>query len=500
MTTRSVTPRWAYDPLADEGELRRPFGRGLPYLAPMGGTSDLVPGDRPWSPAGTQYGAAAADAAARVSAAFSPGVDDAAAREEAASGTAGETGVEAAARLKRENARDVAAQEAFKRGSRRTTPADGDEGPPPVALASTQAGAPYSMAYLRRSYNRSEDSLVVVKGSGMAARQAALDEARRKAFGVADDRGRHPGASNPDGRILGVTYNSDGTIDYGTYNPVVRQRPGVRMVGGNPERFGLEDAQMIRDRGTASVEAFLPTYTESDADDLANRLGFTVNTAQAKRWKLFMARAGFYGETQVSPLGRWAAAEQFAFRNFLTYLNDQYPDLPPPTQGGLEMGRDLVNAAIAAGAYEGAGGGGGGGGGGGQAFVPYTTRSTNTRAVLSTLEEARATLRSQLADMIGRWPTDGEVKAFLARLNERERANPLVTTVTTNYTSETESSSSTQQSGGEVDVFDVADTWAKKSLSSEYADYQKLRYVNDAFDMLLSGGLPSSAPMVQPGV
>lgn len=80
----------------------------------------------------------------------------------------------------------------------------------------------------------------------------------------------------------------------------------------------------------------------------------------------------------------------------------------------------------------------------------FTGRKSFTRkdVNLTSPEDAKGIVRAVLRDQIGRAPTDEEMRAFVNVLNEAERANPQVTTTTSEFVEGEEVSSSAVTTGG----------------------------------------------------
>lgn len=77
-----------------------------------------------------------------------------------------------------------------------------------------------------------------------------------------------------------------------------------------------------------------------------------------------------------------------------------------------------------------------------------TKRFTRKQINLTSPEDAKGIVRAILRDQIGRAPTNEEFRAFIGVLNEAERANPQVTTATSEFVEGEEVSSSSVTTGG----------------------------------------------------
>jgi len=149
------------------------------------------------------------------------------------------------------------------------------------------------------------------------------------------------------------------------------------------------------------------------------------------------------------------------------------------------------------------GGKGAGGGGGYSGPMTYSSSesstSTNTAIQLSSRATARAVLESALANELGREPTKRETTAFLRALNQKEEANPTVTTSTTDSSStsvvdqgkkgsdtDTTSSSNTTTTSRDsnVDPNQMAERFAKKENPQEWKRFQDAQYFDVLAQML----------------
>src|SRR5688500_20335702 len=69
--------------------------------------------------------------------------------------------------------------------------------------------------------------------------------------------------------------------------------------------------------------------------------------------------------------------------------------------------------------------------------TPRTVTQTSTAFDMSTREDAHAIFLQAAQSLLGRDPTKSEIGAFWKALNAYEKANPTVTTQTTNYMGDT---------------------------------------------------------------
>jgi hypothetical protein len=279
-----------------------------------------------------------------------------------------------------------------------------------------------------------------------------------------------------------------------TGKPVEVPSPGVAL-RNSPDAKALTEAYKQKN----PVYDPLTGFTSEDASMLPYQTGIATSAERTRQWQMFFASTGLYNysgsgvATATLIPGKWGAAETAAMKALLTWANQNQAAAGIKD---LEKIRNLYALGVEA------AGGGGSGGGGGASSLAGTRTSTQKTYDLSTLADARKYLRSYLADMLGRGPTENEVKQFLSRLNAAEKASPVVTTTTTTYDENGyATSSSSTATGGDVDPFGLADDWVESSPEQnyEYKGYQQLRYFLGMQDMLQSGGLPSGAGMRTPG-
>lgn len=80
--------------------------------------------------------------------------------------------------------------------------------------------------------------------------------------------------------------------------------------------------------------------------------------------------------------------------------------------------------------------------------TPRSETTTSTSTDLSTFEDARAIMYEVAKSLLGRAPTKAESKQIQSVLNSYEKANPTVTTTTTNYLGDTVTGQESNTSGG----------------------------------------------------
>lgn len=104
---------------------------------------------------------------------------------------------------------------------------------------------------------------------------------------------------------------------------------------------------------------------------------------------------------------------------------------------------------------------------------PRTVTSTSTSLDVSSALTARAIFQQATQSLIGRAPTSAETRAFQAKLNAYERANPQVTTTTTDYAGTGEMTGQTSNTTGGVNQAERA-IMAEDAIKvdPEYGSYQ----------------------------
>jgi len=119
--------------------------------------------------------------------------------------------------------------------------------------------------------------------------------------------------------------------------------------------------------------------------------------------------------------------------------------------------------------------------------TPRTVTQKSTQYDLSTEGDARAIFYTAAQQLLGRDPTKSEVGSFQKALNAMERANPTVTTTTSNYVGDTLQSQESTSQGGvkegarQMEAMDVA------KAKPEYGAYQAATTYFDAMMEMLGG-------------
>lgn len=122
-----------------------------------------------------------------------------------------------------------------------------------------------------------------------------------------------------------------------------------------------------------------------------------------------------------------------------------------------------------------------------EAYVstPRTVTSTSTSYDMSTAADAEGMFNQAAQSLLGRAPTKSEIAAFQKSLNKYEKANPTVTTQTTNYLGDEVTGQTSESSGGVTDV--ARNTIASNDIKAdpEYGAYQaSTTYFNALMQMI----------------
>lgn len=313
---------------------------------------------------------------------------------------------------------------------------------------------------------------------------AAANRARDAAIGQYIDSKSGNWKISPTGRpfspFLGITTGQEGISRWDALAQMTQV--SVKPAQENP----VGSYYWLRGIKTPEkLVAQLPTFTARSAANSYYMLGLYQKDKQADviNWKRFFDSMGFYRSEDWVNTGSltWSAAENYAMAKFMAVANNSGPQFNQDPNGLYRLREQMLNGAISN-----AGGSGAGGGAGGGRSFPYTQTQTSTSVNLSNLEDARETLRGYLSDMIGRAPSDGEVKSFLGRLNSYERAHPTTTTTTTTFTDE--NTSNMVVSGpreDNIDPYNMTKQFVEGgSLAPDYRAYQQLRYYSAINDIL----------------
>jgi len=240
-------------------------------------------------------------------------------------------------------------------------------------------------------------------------------------------------------------------------------------------------------------KAYAPAFTIQSANNAYYDMGLWRNTPQmtgeVTNWKRTFDALGLYAEGARPNLNStgWGYYESAAMAEFMKIANSN-PQAYQSVADLPKLRQELLSMASQANAKN------GGAGAGGRSY-PFTQTNTSTNVQISNLEDARETLRGQITNMIGRFPTDAEVKQFLGKLNDYERGHPSKTTTTTTYSSEdTSTTSSTGPRGDEIDPFNLVQGFAQNQVGGDYHAYQQLRYYQAISDIMGSPMNTQSIP------
>lgn len=233
-------------------------------------------------------------------------------------------------------------------------------------------------------------------------------------------------------------------------------------------------------------KVYTPFFTYQNAVnswyDLGLWRGGDAMSGEIQNWKRAFNALGLYAEGSWPNLGTssWGQSEVDAMAEFMAIANKN----PQAAQGPADLPnvRDALLALAAKEAQQ----AGADSGSGGQTY-PFTQKQTSTNVQISNLEDARETLRGNITNMIGRVPTDTEVRQFLGKLNDYERAHPSTTTTTTTYKDANNVTvNSSGPRGDQIDPFKISEDYAKKNTPGDYHAYQQLKYYQALSDVMSS--------------
>ena len=260
--------------------------------------------------------------------------------------------------------------------------------------------------------------------------------------------------------------------------------PGARDIS-----VGHPSADRMR-RGTlVQYDVYAPAFSHQTAINAYYDMGLWRKPDEVLNWKRTFNALGYYDPKARPNIGStgWGKFETDAMAKFMADANGN----PQAAQSVADLSNVRDDLLRQAAEMDKASGGGGGGAGGGA----FNTTQTTTNVQLSNLEDARETLRGQITNMIGRFPTDAEVRQFLGKLNSYERAHP---TTTTTKTASPDGSNITQtvsgSRGDNIDPFHIAQEYAKKNTPGDYHAYQQLRYYQALSDIIGSPQATQSIP------
>ncbi len=119
--------------------------------------------------------------------------------------------------------------------------------------------------------------------------------------------------------------------------------------------------------------------------------------------------------------------------------------------------------------------------------TPRTVTQTATSYDLSTREDAHAIFLQAAQSLLGRDPTKAEISAFQKALNAYEKANPTVTTTTTNYMGDTVTGQSQTTKGGVKEGARQLMAMEDIKADPEYGAYQAATTYFDAMMEMIGG-------------
>lgn len=119
--------------------------------------------------------------------------------------------------------------------------------------------------------------------------------------------------------------------------------------------------------------------------------------------------------------------------------------------------------------------------------TPRTVTQKSTAYDLSSEGDARAIFYSAAQSLLGRDPTKAEVSQFQKSLNAMERANPTVTTTTSNYIGDTLQSQTSTSEGGVKEGARQMMSMDQAKANPEYGAYQAATTYFDALMRAIGG-------------
>src|SRR5688500_18852935 len=120
--------------------------------------------------------------------------------------------------------------------------------------------------------------------------------------------------------------------------------------------------------------------------------------------------------------------------------------------------------------------------------TPRTVTQTSTAFDMSTREDAHAIFLQAAQSLLGRDPTKSEIGAFQKALNAYEKANPTVTTQTTNYMGDTVTGQTSTTKGGVKEGARQLMAVEDVKKDPEFGAYQAATTYFDAMMQMIGGG------------
>lgn len=120
--------------------------------------------------------------------------------------------------------------------------------------------------------------------------------------------------------------------------------------------------------------------------------------------------------------------------------------------------------------------------------TPRSVTQSSTSYDMSTREDAHGIFLQAAQSLLGRDPTKAEIGAFQKALNAYEKANPTVTTQTTNYMGDTVTGQTSTTKGGVKEGARQVMAMEDVKADPEYGAYQAATTYYDAMMEMIGGG------------
>lgn len=280
----------------------------------------------------------------------------------------------------------------------------------------------------------------------------------------------------PDGGVV-TPQSGAGATDWAAAMMAAMSQPitgdtdsGTVWWGDVPEGYGIKGTPFRQQwhrpgygNGVLAPQPSTPKSTTTKTGDEAALAFFEWDTTQRRKWGEYLVSIGWLEDDEVNDFAKLKQAWDTSVAIGVEFN---------------KAGKHKVNPWQAAAMYTGEDGAG-------KTKASRTRTYTQKSVDLTTAEGAKALLDNAMAKYLGRAANAEEVTAFLGKLNEAQRANPLTSTTTTTTDKDGVATSSTQQSGGGV----VADEFAKGQVMKlpEHTAYQAgVTYANALFDAIRS--------------
>jgi len=227
------------------------------------------------------------------------------------------------------------------------------------------------------------------------------------------------------------------------YAPGYKQ-PGSMFVAGSPGSFATSTPGRVADFGTvSSVTAQFYSWDQATKDK-------------------FLAQAALAGyDTSNMKDGQLAAL----WGNYVTQAAQYYGSGVAVTPWDI-MAKDRAQR---------------------EAAQPRSVTQKSTSYDLSTFGDARAIFYTAAQQLLGRDPTKAEATSFQAALNKMERANPTITTTTSNYLGQELQSQNSTTEGGVKEGARQMEAMDMAKAKPEYGAYQAATTYFDALMNTIGG-------------